>query len=143
MTSGVMDDEDAGWHPAEKKKEADGKEEANAGFNPAEKKKEIRRKKQKNAPAEVARTGQRGEGSLAELASTGQSGAGAHWTKRGAQDIEDSEITIYDISRYRRKEKEDRKEKGRKEKGRKELGGVAPRVRPTGVGGIGRRGNRA
>ena len=46
----------------------------------------------------MARTEQRGEGSLAELASTGQSGA-------GAQDIEDSEITIYDISRYRRKEK--------------------------------------
>ena len=58
------------------------KEEADAGLNPAEKKKEIRRKKQKNAPAEVARTGQRGEGSLAELASTGQSGAGAHKTKK-------------------------------------------------------------
>ena len=45
----------------------------------------------------MARTGQRGEGSLAELASTGHRGR--------AQDIEDSEITIYDISRYRRKEK--------------------------------------
>lgn len=54
----------------------------------------------KNAPTEVARTGQRGEGSLAELASTGHRGR--------AQDIEDSEITIYDISRYRRKEKEGR-----------------------------------
>ena len=63
-------------------------------------------------------------------ARTGQRGAGAHRTTRGGQDIEDSEITIYDISRYRRKER----------KGKKELGGVAPRVRPTGVGGIGRRG---
>ena len=64
------------------KEEGSRKEEADAGLNPAEKKKEIRRKKQKNAPAEVAHTGQRGEGSLAELASTGQSGAGAHWTKK-------------------------------------------------------------
>lgn len=29
MTSGTMDDEDAGYNPAEKKKEADGKEERN------------------------------------------------------------------------------------------------------------------
>ncbi len=39
-------------------------------------------------------------------------------------DGEDAEITIYDISRYRRKEK-----------GKKELGGVAPRVRPASVEG--------
>ena len=36
-------------------------------------------------------------------------GTREHRTKRGGQEIEDSEITIYDISRYRRKEKEDRK----------------------------------
>ena len=34
-----MDTEDAGLNPAEKKKEAGGKEEADAGLNPAEKKK--------------------------------------------------------------------------------------------------------
>ena len=71
------------------------KEEADAGLNPAEKKKEIRRKKQKNAPTEMARTGQRGEGSLAELASTGQSGAGAHRTKKEQDKYKKKKQTKY------------------------------------------------
>ena len=53
----------------------------------------------KKAPTEVASTGQRGEG--------------------GAQDIENSEITIYDISRYRYFE------------GREEGNGNEKRVRET------------
>ena len=60
-----------------------------------------KKKEKKRANGEMAHTGQRGEGSLAELARTGHRGR--------AQDIEDSEITIYDISRYRRKEKEEKK----------------------------------